>query len=213
MFIRSVLVRHGGKILGLASVVWILSCLAVAFFWAYGDGRLTILLVVFTPRFWIYSAPWMIVPGILLIHAFRALILKRRLSGLRWIAVGALGVSIVWPGNFIGERLRFYTTKSAYDDVIANVEAGACSTRNSPALVEFLECEKPILVTFEWGGLGSSWFGIVYDAADEIAKPVELRSASWKARDTGKMLSCSSIGVWLGGHYYVAGGSLGDDCG
>ena len=59
----------------------------------------------------------------------------------------------------------------------------------------------------------SSWFGVVYDSSDEIAKLPKNRSASWKARDVGSMLSCSGVDARLSGHYYLVSGELSDDCG
>jgi hypothetical protein len=198
----------------LTAWVWLLANLILSVAWAYGVPRMMIaFLIVERPQRWIALGLWSVVPVLLIVHGLRSLFLRRHFTGIGWIAVVALGFLFVWPDALLGLRLRFYATKFAYDRVIEDVEAGNCSGKSWSAPVDMVECRKPVLVTFAWGGLGSGWFGVAYDATDEIANPVQERSASWKARDVGSLLCCSYVAARLGGHYYLANGYLGDDCG
>jgi len=209
----SLYVLTKGKVLHWMGSIWLLVSLSVSLAAAYGFPRLMVAFAMVGQSRWIYISLWSTVAVWLLFRALTILLLERRLAGLRWIGIVVLGALAVWPGAFVGERLRFYTTKYAYDRVIRDAEAGLCTDRKWSAPVDLLDCEKPVVVTFGWGGFGSSWFGVVYDAADEIAKPAKERSAPWKAREIGNMLSCSGVGTGLGGHYYLAGGWLYDGCG
>jgi len=64
-----------------------------------------------------------------------------------------------------------------------------------------------ITVIFVWGGFGSIWHGVIYDAADEIAKPPKGRSETWRKREIGELLACSGVRFSLSDHYYRAGGN------
>jgi len=211
-----VFVSSSGLVLCLMALVWLLATLAFSVASAYGMPRFVIVFEMVSARRWIYVALWAIVPVLLLVRSIKSVFLEHRAAGLWWVTIPALGLLIVWPNALIGEKLRFYATKGAYDHVVSDAEAGRCSNRDGgkwPIQVEFLDCRQPVLITFDWGGLGSGWFGIVYDAADEIVKPTSERSDSWKHRDVGQMLSCSDVAARLGGHYYLTSGSLGDNCG
>ena len=72
--------------------------------------------------------------------------------------------------------------------------------------IDGIDCHDPVIVIFPWGGFGSIWHGVVYDASDEIAKPPQDRSAGWKATPIGKQLSCTGAKLSLGDHYYRASG-------
>ena len=209
--------RREGSALRLAASAWLLVCLSLSIMSAYlAPGLVTVVLMEEVPHRWTALGLWSAVPVLLVLCALRAIFLKRYLAGISWIAVVTLGFLIVWPDALIGLRLRFYASKYIYDHAVSQAEAGRCSMQDKgdwtwPA--EFASCDKPVLLIFDWGGLGSSWFGVVYDAADEIVKPVKDRSPAWKTREVGRILSCSEVAVPLGWHYYLSGGDIGGDCG
>lgn len=51
------------------------------------------------------------------------------------------------------------------------------------------------------------WEGLVYDAADQIAKPTALRQKAWRASDVGSILDYSGATRSLGGHYFFGSGT------
>lgn len=109
--------------------------------------------------------------------------------------------------------------KSAYDRVVLDAEQGRCSPEDQQhwhVAIDAIDCHKPATIVFLWGGFLSSWHGVVYDAGHEIIKPAKDRATSWKRREVGQLLSCSDADLFLGGHYYRAGGNYtagSDDCG
>ena len=206
--------RFARTAIRLAASTWLLVCLIFSVALAYDAPRWVLVpLLMLDPYRWIVLGLWGVVPALLVFKAGRSIFRGHYLIGIRWIATIVFGFVVVWPDALIGPRLRFYASKYAYDRVTADVEAGFCEGRKWPIPVEFVECRKPVVVTFDWFGLGSAWSGVVYDAADEMRKPVKDRSAAWKTRDVGRILSCSEVAVSLGWHYYLTGGDISGDCG
>ena len=166
---------------------------------------------------WPFAIAWASVPILAFLIALNSIRTGDALAGMRWLVLPAIAIVFLLPGALIGERTRFYLTRASYDRVVSEVAAGRCDNLLAPPWhsgVDGLECGKSGPIIFDWGGLGSVWYGVVYDPSDQIGKPVKERSGDWRQRTTGQMLGCSWAGASLGGHYYLASGSLGeDDCG
>jgi hypothetical protein len=175
--------------------------------------------IFFFGSFWPAIAVWAAIPATAALVA--AVLLGRRRYRAAAVrgAFAAVGALVMVYGSFLGDMIRFQVDKPAYDRVVADIEAGRCGDddrRRWNIAVDYVHCADPAIVIFVWGGFVSAWHGVIYDAADEIAKPASDRSIEWKHLPIGALLSCSGVKVPLGGHYYRAGGSyVGgiDECG
>jgi hypothetical protein len=123
----------------------------------------------------------------------------------------AAAAAFIVPAHELGDTLLFRSQKSSYDVIAKDAMAGHCSRAERlawPAFVSFASCTTPVAVVMPWGEFVSLWIAIVYDAADEIAKPLSLRSPQWQSTPAGRALdSAHARSVRsLGDHYYLATG-------
>jgi hypothetical protein len=189
-------------------VAWLLASLAE---WLLGD-------LLFSSAIPPLKAFWVCVPLIATVLAIRRIAQRRYRWAAVWLLIpaAAVGLALGTTTN-VGDLVKFHWNKASYDRAVAAARVGRCSADSrdrSYSSADGIECD-PITVVFEWGGIGSVWFGIVYDEGDEIIKPAPERSPQWKNRTIGRVLSCSGSNRALGGHYYRAGGSYTggkDDC-
>jgi hypothetical protein len=167
---------------------------------------------------WLALAIWAVIPVAAFMLAIRCL--SERTYGLAfgWLSVPAAGIFLFFFATDFGENLRYRLNKDSYDRVVADAHANRCKEQvqaREGIIIDGIDCD-PMTVIFTWGGFGAIWYGIVYDAGDQIIKPPQERSISWKTRPIGSLLSCSSAKRALGDHYFLAGGSYtggNNDCG
>ena len=203
------------RFFAIACGVWIIASLVVP---ALSLWDTAILLLLFlTGGWWLpIVVLWTAIPAMAAFRATKSILKRRYVSALGWLTVPAAGVGLVLLGTDIGDAVRFRINKAAYDRVVAEAEASKCAKdMEARKAVDGIDCD-PLTAIFAWGGFGPIWHGIVYDAGDEIIKPPQDRSAAWKNRPIGSLLSCSGGKRAFGDHYYRAGGSYtgGDnDCG
>lgn len=88
----------------------------------------------------------------------------------------------------VGNVLRFIAMRPGYDARVADLPAGT----------------HPRIVEFDWDGIPSITFAVVFDDSDEIALPPEQQSIEWRVQAKGRLI-CDGYGVvqafW--GHYYL----------
>ena len=154
---------------------------------------------------------WAAVPVWALVSGVKRLLQHRYRVGIAWILMPAAAVACVVPAHELGDILLFRSQKTSYDVIAKDAMAGHCSRAERvawPAFVSFASCTTPVAVVMPWGEFDSLWIGIVYDAADEIARPLSLRSPQWQSTPAGQALySTHAMSVRsLGNHYYLATG-------
>ncbi|HVJ52589.1 MAG TPA: hypothetical protein VM689_09020 [Aliidongia sp.] len=133
----------------------------------------------------------------------------RTVNALGRLVVPFAAAATYFFGLSIGDTVRFQFDRARYDQVVSDASHGKCppdDVNHWPVAIDSVDCKAPVTIIFAWGGFGSSWYGVVYDEADEIIKPARERSIEWKHRPIGVQLSCSGTSTSLGGHYYLAGG-------
>jgi hypothetical protein len=160
------------------------------------------------------SAPvilWVAVPIWALVLGVKRLLQHRYRVGIAWILMPAAGAACIVPAHELGDILLFKSQKAFYDVIAKDAMAGHCSRAERlawPAFASFASCTTPVAVVMPWGEFVSLWIGIVYDAADEIAKPLSLRSPQWQSTLAGQAIDntrAKSVRS-LGNHYYLATG-------
>lgn len=154
---------------------------------------------------------WAAVPIWALVLGVKHLLQHRYRVGIAWILMPAAAAACVVPAHELGDILLFKSQKASYDVIAQDAMAGHCSRANRhawPAFVSFASCTNPVAVVMPWGEFVSLWLGIVYDAADEIAKPLSLRSPQWQSTPAGQALDSTHARSVrsLGNHYYLATG-------
>jgi hypothetical protein len=138
----------------------------------------------------------------------RRFIKRRYLEGVGWLLVPAAGALIATLGYDTSEYVIFHTLKPVYDRIVGDATSGRCSTHDRSkwlVRVDLVSRERSVIVVFPWSGFWASWYGIVYDATDEISRAPAQRSQQWQASEVGKTLKYLGALSALGGHYYVAG--------
>lgn len=166
---------------------------------------------VLSPLFFFVAIWLLVVPIAAVVVAVRTMTKRRYLQGLAWLGFPVLAAAIVILGSHAGDALYFVWHKSAYDAVVASAKAGKWAGEDLRAhgvVVLSWDCDGPITIVFRWEGLLDNWSGVVYDAADEFAKRPPARTAAWKSRDTGQLLSCSWASLGVGNHHYIGSGSF-----
>jgi hypothetical protein len=154
---------------------------------------------------------WAAIPVSALVLGVKRLLQHRYRVGIGWLLVPATAAVFAVPANELGDTLLFRLRKPSYDVIAKDVVAGRCSSTERltwRAEVAFASCTAPVALVIPWGEFTSLWSGIVYDAADEIAKPLPLRSAQWRSTPAGEALDntyTKSVRS-LGNHYYFARG-------
>jgi hypothetical protein len=192
------------------SAIWLAGSLAAVLLWCFSDfGRLGFAFAQAVIGCRPIVLVWSIVPALAIVGGLRAVMTGHVWQAASCSAVPILGLLIYYHGGFVGETLRFQINKAAYQRVVSDADAGKCSAKDRARWhvdIDAIDCEAPIAIIFVWGGFGPFWHGIVYDAADEMARSAPARSGTWKQRPVGGMLSCTDARRSLGGHYYLAGG-------
>jgi hypothetical protein len=176
---------------------------------AVSTFRLLFAIVFVTHSIWPVLVAWAIVPTVALILAVKRFRAQRFAASIAWLGVPAAAILIYFAGTTIGDRVHFWIEKSSYDRVLADAHAGKCEAGDHKpwgVAIDAIDCHDPITVVFIWDGFLSAWNGVIYDAADEIAKLPEDRSEGWRSREIGKLLGCSGATYAFGAHYYRAGG-------
>jgi hypothetical protein len=213
------IVRGSPRTAQLAAVaiplLWLIGSIVAVLMSSFSDLlRLSIVLTQVFLGEWLLLAVWAVVPAISLVWAVRLALAGRVKHALGWSILPVAAILIYFDGAAAGDNLRFQVEKPAYQRVVADAAAGKCSMEDRKrwqVQIDAIDCTDPITIIFIWGGFGSIWNGVVYDAADEIVKPPPERSAIWKCRDIGKLLSWSGASQALGGHFYLAGGDYSSD--
>ena len=199
---------------------WFISTLIGTYLWSFSDtGRFFIVFSTMALNPWVVISLWAIAPVLALIWAVRLLLGRQVRRALVWLSLPVVGMFVYFVGAPVGEALRFYVTRAAYERAVADAIVGKCSLDdrkrwNVP--VDAIDCQSPVTIVFIWTGMGSLWRGVVYDGGDEIDKPPGMRSSLWKHREIGSMLSCSGSNRAMGGHFYLASGDYAsgiDECG
>lgn len=209
------------RLFAIACGVWLLASLIIPALPVGEDIFFNVLLpsVLVFGTLWPAMAAWAAIPAGAMLLAAKRLVRRRYRAASAWAAFAALGALVMLYGSFLSDAMRFQFGKSAYERVVADARAGRCTDadrRQWKVAIDEIHCSDPIVIIFVWGGFVSMWHGVVYDAADEIAKPPSERSPEWKHRPIGALLSCSGVKMPLGGHFYRAGGSYVagiDECG
>jgi hypothetical protein len=201
------------------SVLWLAGSVIAVLAWCFFDGvRIGYALMCVTFGSWMVVAMWALVPFLSFVQVVRRSLGGNAKHALAWSALPVAAMLIFFYGADAGEILRFQVNRHAYQRVVADAAAGRCSEADRKQWrvdIDAIECSVPVLIVFIWGGFGSIWNGVVYDAADQIAEPASKRSRFWKQRDSGSLLSCSGASMDLGNHFYLAGGFYSDaeECG
>lgn len=158
--------------------------------------------------FWALVLLWAIVPLLAAATAYRHLIALSYRSAALFSFVPVVGLLVFFFGRDLGDELRFRLDRSIYDRIVAEASQSGCAPgdlRRYGIAIDAVGCQ-PLTIVFLWGGFLSGWYGIVYDAGDEIMRPPDERSTAWRSRPIGDLLSCSRGNLALGDHYYRAGG-------
>jgi hypothetical protein len=200
----------------IACVVWFVASLTLP---SLPLTDVVLVLLAFSGAVWLAVIAWAVVPAIALIVALKRFARRQYRYGVAWLMVPVSLLPMYLLGTIAGDTARFWFNKSQYDRVVADATRGNCSPKDQRSwqpTIDAIDCGNPVTIVFLWGGFLSSWHGVVYDAGDEIVKPAKQRSAQWKSREIGELLSCSRADLRFGSHYYRAGGSYTsaptDDC-
>jgi hypothetical protein len=193
------------------SFLWLVGSLLGILAWSFFDvvrfGYAILEAILGT---WLPVAIWLLVPAFSLGQFIRLLILRDVKFALKWSVPAIVAACIFIDGADAGEYLRFEFYKATSQRVVADAAAGRCSTEDRKrwhADIDDIDCTNPVTAIFAWGGFGSSWYGVIYDATDQIVKAAPDRPMAWKHREIGSLLSCSGAGKALGNHFYLAGGN------
>jgi hypothetical protein len=154
---------------------------------------------------------WAAIPTSALVLGVKRLLQHRYRVGIGWLLVPAMAAAFAVPANELGDTLLFRLQRPSYDAIVADAAAGRCSSAERlarAAQVAFVSCTVPVTLVVPWGEFVSIWFGVVYDATDEIAKPLPLRSTRWRSTRAGEALDNAHTRSMrsLGNHYYLATG-------
>jgi hypothetical protein len=154
---------------------------------------------------------WVLIPAFALVLGVKRLLQHRYRVGIGWLLVPAMAAALIVPANEFGDALRFRLEKPSYDAIAKDVAVGRCSSAERLAwrpYVAFASCTTPTAFVIPWGEFQSLWIGIVYDTADEIAKPRPLRSPQWRSTPAGQAFENSGTRSVrsLGNHYYLSVG-------
>jgi hypothetical protein len=95
---------------------------------------------------------------------------------------------LIYPCEYVGNVGRFVSMRLFYDISIAGLPTDG----------------KPRLAEFDWDGIPSATFAVIYDESDQITLPRERQTAAWQ-QQAKDQLSCEGYGVvqsfWA--HYYL----------
>jgi hypothetical protein len=202
---------RASTLLLLACAIWVAATLTIIGTLRFNFGQSILFMLIVS---WLGRAlciAWMLIPTLAGIYAFRLLLAGQRRPAAKWSLMPVLAIAALFLAIPLSGIVRFGIEYEGYSRVVDDARHDKCSDEDRKswtAVPEFADCAAPALVLFDWGGLGSSWNGIIYDASDEISKPSHDRSASWKGRDVAGLLSCSGVSAKLTGHFYLAGGSF-----
>lgn len=143
-----------------------------------------------------------------------------------WVVVGTRGALVIWGGAAIA--LAFYARRHARPACalvaglavamsvcgLAAPRATAAVSDRAGARLALLACRRQYqrviaerpgqIVVFNRGGMPWAFQAIVYDASDEILRPLSSRSSAWRARAERTELTCSYAAYPLGDHFYAA---------
>lgn len=200
------------------SILWVAGSLLAFMAWSLSeDVRFGYIIVEAILGVWLPIALWALVPILALGQFIRLLILGDFKHAPKWSVPPIVAALILVGGANAGDDLRFEFYNATYRRVVADATAGRCSTEDRKRWhvdIDSMDCTSPVTVIFVWGGFGSFWYGIVYDAADQIMKAASDRSMVWRNRETGSLLSCSRASKAMGNHFYLASGNYtSDSCG
>jgi len=199
--------RLDAILLFLLSCLWIASALVLP---SFPSVDLWLAFVFASVSFWPVLVLWAIFPIVGLVLAIRRLRGGHFWRAAAWLSLPAALVLFCFKGAVVGDVARFWLNKRAYDRAVADAHAGRCSADDRRAWgvnINGADCHEPVAIIFAWGGFLSMWHGVVYDAADQIAKPPEERSDAWRQREIGELLACSGASLAFGNHYYRASGN------
>jgi hypothetical protein len=199
--------RLDSILLALLACLWLASALVLP---SFPSTNLWLDLVFASVSFWPVLVLWAIVPVVALVLAIKRLRGGNFGRAVAWLSLPAALVLFIFKGPVIGDAAQFWLNKRAYDRAVADAHAGKCAAddrRSWGVEIDGADCREPVTIIFAWGGFLSTWHGVVYDAADQIAKPPEERSGAWRNRDIGELLACSRVSFAFGNHYYRASGN------
>jgi len=176
-------------------------------------------LVGFVPAIAVFVLLWSVAPLAALAMAVKRARTREFRAAVPWLLVPVFAVFIVTAAvafdplvRYVGDVVMFRIHKSAYDRIVREVSSGHCTDADRASWLKiadvYLVSCQPVIVVIGWGAFLSSWYGVVYDGSDEIAKPPERRSQQWSATETGQALAYTDAWKPLDGHYYLASGDL-----
>jgi hypothetical protein len=193
-----------------ACLIWYGVTMCAFLIMTFDVARLLAAIVIALGFAWVVLAAWLLVPLFAAIQSVRLLVARRPMAAFGLLPVPAIAIAIFVFGSTIATETHWRYSRPSYERVVDDALHGKCSGEDRKhwrATIDTYDCERPVTVVFLWGGFLSSWYGVIYDEADEIAKPANGRSNGWKHRDIGALLSCSEGYKSLGNHYYLASGS------
>lgn len=193
------------------SALWLVATAVVIATLQFEFGDWLIWILVLSGVIWAALVFWVGIPIWAGVYALRLVRAGWHNRAVGWAFIPALAIGTIFFGVPLSGMIWFAAEYNSFRRIADDLSYGKCAKEDMKhwaVAPEFVDCDNPPLVLFDWGGIGSGWYGIIYDASDEIAKPSRDRSASWKQRDVGSLLSCSGTSAYLGGHFYFAGGSF-----
>jgi hypothetical protein len=114
---------------------------------------------------------------------------KKRNASAAVLLLGEVAIFLAWgytPTDEIGRYVRFNIDLPMYRTAIGEVSRGnvpRCAPKEC-----MIEKGDPTYLVFPWGGLLSSWVGVVYDPTDNLRQFV-----THKPTFTGEIMGCTQI--------------------
>jgi hypothetical protein len=185
------IVSAGDIVLGLATVAWLL---VTAFYCARDtDPFYGVLVGIMAP---VITPFWVAVPVWASIVAIRRIWSRAYVVAALSALVPVIAVAVAHDGPFWGVVLRFDLERPRY---LARIDAARAGRQDDDIVAV-----PNVVAFFPWSGSAVGSFGVAYDEADVIAKPLEERAVLWRRRRVPDELLCDGRVTPLGGHFYLA---------
>lgn len=184
----------GGRVFRSAVALWVILTGFYCFAAFIDDGTTFLIALGSEPliAFWIGVVAW---SSVRLVMRLRSQAVR---PALRAALVPALAIGAVLYGRDIGDVVRFEIERPSYVAAIAAVRAGSSDDSHVES-----DIGPPLVAYFPWGGFLSVSYGVVFDEADQMAKPAAVRQEAWKARRIPFELTCEGAVLPVGGHFYI----------
>jgi hypothetical protein len=158
--------------------------------------------------------PWLLVPLLASVIFTMTLWQRRYRVAGRWLLFPVLCTIVFWYTRTCADRVWFELNRDAYQKIISDISQDSCGSSvrmRYGQVIGRMDCGPPMTVSIAFEHAFSTWHGFVYDQADEIAKPCEARSPTWRSRNAGNFLDGSEAYQSMGNHYYLVRG-IGHSC-